>query len=351
MGAIEELLPQSVASGVAKSGDLSPDEVNDTMDTIVDIGVECEAFVALRDLATLVARRRGMNVEGFVSQLMRLFSPRNDNERDMMEVGWGINELDGELQTPGGLLSNTGPESSQRRLRRFRSEPQLAADKNRRRHFSFEPGDDRLGVLNDQLTEFERNRPKSPAGSQSTKSSEDQHELLERMSGCSLSRSQTLSADAPKPSKIPSPLHQPTLGRPRRENSSSSLRTVSGRDRYRLDDRRDSRSSVLTAFRQNSSGSLRRPESASRSSSITNFRQTDMELRESSGSNRFRNNAVALAAARAASNNSASEPKPSEPEKDDRSSSAPYSPIQLHSTAGKSTFPPFSENDCPPKRG
>lgn len=342
LGTIAESSTQSVPSGVNIADDSSPVEANDIVEPIMDIGVECEAFVALRELAALVARRRGMDVEAFVSQLMRLFSNDNDGGRDTIEGELTAKESGREAQTLDGVLLDTRSGLSQRRLRRFRSEPQLAAD-NRRRHFSFEPGDDHLGMLNEQLREFERNRPKSPAGSQSTNSSASQDGLLELTTpGRSLSSSQTLGADAPKPSKIPSPLHQATLGRPRRENSSSSLRTVSGRDRYRLDDRRDSRSSVLTAVRPDSNGSLRRPEPASRSSSITNFRPTDIENRDPNGRNRLRNSTVALAAARVANSNHAAEPKVSE------TSNATY---PQHSALGKTTFSPSTENEYPPKRG
>jgi hypothetical protein len=346
MGTITEPTTDPLADSIPTSNNCSPNEPSPLMASGMDIAVECEAFVALRDLATLVARRRGMDVESFVRQLMKLYSTPEETGCDISTTAESnVRDRGADPQTPGGSHLGTSPPFSRPLLRRFRSEPHLAAGKDRHRHFSFEPGDDHLGKLNDQLLEFERNRPKSPAGSQSTKSSETQNDLdiQEQLS----SHSQGLSADAPRPSKIPSPMHHPALVRPRREGSSSSVKTVSGRDRHRLDDRRDSRSSVVTAFRQNSDGSLRRPETASRSSSTTSFRHTEADTRDLNGGNRLRNSAAALAAARVANNNSVQNQQASETRKEDVSSTATYSRTQKHFPSSKSTLSRYSENDHP----
>ena len=106
------------------------------------------------------------------------------------------------------------------------------SEQKRRRHFSFEPGDDFAFP-----TALAAHLPESVPQSQghSTESS-------------------PLSADAPKPSKIPSPIQQPAFGNVRREGSVPTLRSL---DSPVQDDRRDSRSSVLTVFRENSHGSMR----------------------------------------------------------------------------------------------
>jgi hypothetical protein len=291
---------ESLYSGFSLSGDTLPDEVgmSTSADAAIDPGVECEAFVALRELATLVARRRGIDVSSFVTKLMLLYSNADSSEKDDSDSEFGMFKPNATQRALGGADGGGSPSFYQSRLRQSRSEPQLTAG-NVRRHFSFEPGDDEIGMLNDELKKYELNRPKSPAGSQSTISSGSDYHSLEQSEG-SLSGAQTLSAETPKPSKIPSPLQQPILGRPRRENSTSSLQTVSSRTI--LEERRGSRSSILTAFRENSSGSLRRPQPTSRASSFGGFtsqHQPDNDHQKDAANPR--NNVAALAAARAAS--------------------------------------------------
>jgi hypothetical protein len=113
----------------------------------------------------------------------------------------------------------------------------------------------------------------------------------------STSSSQTLGADLGKPSKIPSPVQ--TLGRSRREASASSIQSISVRPQ---DSRRGSRSSVVTVFRENSSGNIR-PELQSRDSSMNKLHTSDSPpvSRDQLGGTRLRDNAMAIAAARAAS--------------------------------------------------
>jgi hypothetical protein len=304
-------LPQSMESEFSVSGDPLPDEIEASKAVLLNSGVECEAFVALRDLGSLVARRRGINADEFVDNLLLIFlTSDKDDSRQIYPEPPG-DENDTFIVSP----ESSGQEMSERtpngHLRYIRSQPHLGSeDQRRRRHFSFEPGDDQLKVLGNDIEIYH-----SREGSQGTVSPE-LHHVVEAQSEASSSRRQTLNAELQRPSKIPSPLHGPPLGRIRREASVSSMQSASFRPQ--LDDRRDSRSSIVTAIRE-SSGSLRlqlanrsssinnrRPQSTSRNSSINDLRQAEgYHLDEPTGSLRNCNSNMALAAARAADNASA----------------------------------------------
>lgn len=276
-------------------GDPLPDEVDPSVvvQTPADLALESEAFVALSELATLVARRRGIDAEVFITKLMSLYAAEDENKQtqEADEPQEALTMTEG--SDDGQQLLNQQPQDSEARLRHFKSQPQL-----RRRHFSFDPGQDDVGIFNEGLRRRESTRPKSPAGSQSTVSSDSQDGMEGSVEPSpQLSRTLTLGADAPKPTKIPSPLHRPSFGSTRRESSTSSLKTV----KYRMEPKRDSRSSVITAFRETPSGSIRGAQSTSRASSVQNLRLTENDdPRNSNGSLKLRTGVVALAAARAA---------------------------------------------------
>jgi hypothetical protein len=304
-------LPQSMDSGFSVSGDPLPDEIEASKAALLDSGVECEAFVALRDLGTLVARRRGIDAENFVDNLMLVFLTADKEDSRQIDPEPPGNEEDTfivALASSGQDMSKWTPN---RHLRHVRSQPHLSSeDQRRRRHFSFEPGDDQLRALANDIDIYQ-----SREDFQGTVSPE-LHHVFQSQSETPLSRCQTLSAEIQRPSKIPSPLHSPPLGRVRREASVSSLQSVSFRPQ--LDGRRDSRSSIVTAIRE-SSGSLGpqlvsrsssinnwRPQSASRNSLINNLRQAEgHHSEEPTGSPRIRNSNMALAVARAADSASA----------------------------------------------
>lgn len=298
-------ITSSAASGFSEStGDPLPDEATMLNSTTMKTTIECEALVALRELGTLVARRQGLRVDKFNNGLMELFSTTKGPEAPFQS----INEEDEDMQTSPLHKSYEGSGSQQdltprRPLRKFQSQPQLNMKRKHRRQFSFEPGADQLqalkdefGTHNDQILNSESDDSDTPLLLQAHRPT------LDSQSTNSASSLQTLNADFDKPSKIPSPVQASGRVHPRRENSASSQHSVYVGSE---ESRRDSRSSVTTAFevRTNSSGNVR--PSQSRTGSRQNILAAD-NSRDQSGRTRLRNNAMALAAARAAGNGSQS---------------------------------------------
>jgi len=160
-------------------------------------------------------RRRGSTErEGCVDEVRTLLSATN------VDAYWQpTEEPRPQPLSPFQGLTKHGHET-RRSLRRFQSQPQLSTDPKRGRHFSFELGDDRLERFESAVNA----RPQSVVSTRS---------------------SQTLRAELQRASNIPSPVG--TLGRGRREEATGRLQTVFAR---RTDGRRDSRSSVRTAFRE-----------------------------------------------------------------------------------------------------
>ncbi|KAF2660646.1 hypothetical protein K491DRAFT_571115, partial [Lophiostoma macrostomum CBS 122681] len=229
---------QSLSPAFSTSGDPLLGETELPPTTTLVPAIECEAFVALRELAALVARRRGFHVERFVANLMRLYS--DGDEKDVGQAD--MQTYSGDRVSTPQMTDDGSPTLTPRHLlRHFRSQPFLSADENRRRHFSFEPGDDQLKALDDELKKYAMQRPRSPAGSQSTGSSGN-HDLA--LVDPNTETSMTLSTENSKPSKIPSPLQRPSYGHVRRENSGATFQSPPSR-RGQCD-RRDSSSSVRT---------------------------------------------------------------------------------------------------------
>ena len=329
--AILEERSHSLQSGFSVSGDPLPDEMTETTATNIEPGVECEAFVALKELAALVARRRGINTQAFTSKLLELYLS-TETLRDIKEGSHSTKEaVHIECQTSEQEKADNGLTLQERRVQRLRSQPQMGD----RRHFSFEPGDDQLSELNDRLRSPDYVRPKSPAGSQSTRSSDEDgfHFMLPQDGSVT---TPMLTADVAKPSKIPSPVQRPSLSHVRRETSTSSMQTASSR--YLNDDRRDSRTSVLTAVRKGSSGSVPRPHFTSRSSSINNLRQTEGQTKLQTGSLRSQASLATIAAIRAVEGNS--------PGKDGEQTQT----VRCARSHTRLRNGPVPENDVPPQR-
>jgi hypothetical protein len=338
MGATQ-FIASSAASGCSDStGDPLSDEIMASNPVNMEPTVECDAFIALRELGALVARRRGLKVESFNDGLMKLFSNtrgaddpfesiQEEEEEDTQITAFNRNSESGK---PGQIQTSEPP------LRRFQSQPQLDVKHKHCRQFSFEPGADQLLAFKEEL-----GTPKAQAQNSDSEDSDtplllQDHHLASGSQSVMSASPQILNADFDKPSKIPSPVQ--TLGRvrPRRENSASSIHSKTN------DNRRDSQSSIQTAFRSNSSRNLRPLQS--RNSSIQNLRAADSSLpsKDHSSGLRLRNNAMALAAARAAGNGS--QTSLSEGGGSSRNSSRPPVSRAVHKEGlGK------VENDNPPK--
>ncbi|KAF2827665.1 hypothetical protein CC86DRAFT_349335 [Ophiobolus disseminans] len=281
---VQSFANSSLNSGF--SGDPLPDELSPPSPVPVELTAESDAFVALRELGTLVARRRGLDADTFVNKLMTLFSDTEKVEGDTKAVQQSKPVDDhGRSQKP--CIGETTPI---RTLRRFQSQPQLGSDIKRRRHFSFEPGEDHLHALQEEST------PNASAKSQKTPSipGSPASDILLRSEGLD-SPYQVPTPDPQNLSKIPTPVHP--FGSLRREASVSSLQSKQATS---SDGRHTSQSSILTAFRENQNGA-KRPSSSSRSSSINNLRGTDASpsSTEQPGNVRVRNSVVSLVTTRA----------------------------------------------------
>ncbi|KAF2849300.1 hypothetical protein T440DRAFT_452633 [Plenodomus tracheiphilus IPT5] len=224
---------------------------------------ELDAFIALRELGGLVAERRGIEADIFVDGLMALLSNINKVQSCRQSPDeTHQSPLSTSRRKPQFLSRDAGGLALTRRrtLRRFQSQPQLSIHHQLRRHFSFDLGDDQLH----ELEEFDT-YAHSPAGSSSSaldmsQSPQQDSIMLRTHSAISTPSSQTLSAESQRPSKIPSPVG--TLGRTRREDSTSSLQTVIARP---ADGRRDSNSSIRTGT---SANNLRASESTAASKAL-----------------------------------------------------------------------------------
>jgi hypothetical protein len=290
-------LPKSIDSEFSVSGDPLPDEIEASKAALLGSKVECGAFVALRDLGTLVARRRGIDADKFVENLMLLFLTTDEEDSRRIDLELRGDKEETLIVAPSSPDLEMSGWTPNHHLRRIQSQPYLIYDdQRRRRHFSFEPGDDQVGALENGIDIYQ-----SQENAQETVSPEFHH-TFESQLEASLSRRQALNAELRRHSKIPSPLRDHSFGRVRREISVSSILSVSITPQ--LIDQRDPRPSIVTAIR-GSSGSLR-PQSASRSSSINDWRLADVRHpNELTGSLWIQSSNMALAAARAADNASA----------------------------------------------
>ncbi|KAF2011741.1 hypothetical protein BU24DRAFT_288335 [Aaosphaeria arxii CBS 175.79] len=228
-----------------------------TMDPVV----ETEAFVALRELATLVARRKGIDHNRFTSQVLELLFISDMHSHDEQDEFERNDATDPRVSGETSQADLIHQSYSHRSLEENSEQSQCPAMAKSRRHFSFEPGDDFLKSLNENFLEpklsqelemFKNNRPKSQAGSQSTQSSGTCSPSLDQMLASDLKESQVLGADTRRSSKIPSPVHKPLIAAQRRESSRSN----SHKSTSLIGTRRISNSSIITTIRQESNEAL-----------------------------------------------------------------------------------------------
>jgi hypothetical protein len=199
-----------------------------------------------------------------------LFEPCAPDQRKDEESG-----VSDKISVRGGRGTRNvaiNDKTPQRTLRKFQSQPQLTSEKRRRRHFSFEPGEDQLLALDEKMRENNASRHYSV----SMKSGSPQllghpHEFNANLSPeVSTPWQSATQHDSYNASKIPSPVQ--VYGSVRREGSISSLQSATAKS---ADSRHNSLSSVLTAFRDNHNVNLR-PSSSSRSSSFNTQRSAEM---------------------------------------------------------------------------
>ncbi|KAL1602732.1 hypothetical protein SLS60_006153 [Paraconiothyrium brasiliense] len=146
---IDDSVPRSIDSGFSGNGDPLPDEVEPSP-VMVEPAVDLEAFVALKELGTLVARKRGIDTDKFLTGLMQLYSMPPDNIEHKPKFG-----APGQVITtsPFEPVGNTCKASSNMKdaVRQVRSQPPIGSVQRNRRHFSFEPGDDQAAALERQF--------------------------------------------------------------------------------------------------------------------------------------------------------------------------------------------------------
>lgn len=260
-GQIDELQPVlgSMNSRLSNTRNALPEKALMCETRLMESVNECDVFIELRELGKLVALRRGLKTDDFVDGLMKLFldtgveehnqgsREHSNEERQLQSTPPKDDEVHQKLRVEKGITSNPT-------LRRFQSQPQLSSDQKRRRHFSFEPGDDHLQALEENFILDDANQDISnSSGSDSQTSVSSQIPTRRSQPGESNHSLQPMNLELQKLSKIPSPVQ--TIGRVRQKNSDSSLQSVFTRSNQDL--RRDSRSSILTAFRESPSGQLK----------------------------------------------------------------------------------------------
>jgi hypothetical protein len=239
-------ITQSMESASSRNRNLSSEEIP-PLPALLNPGIESNAMIALQELGTLVARKKGINTGRFIDGLMQLLSMAEHVMEDTEALKLG-NHHSGDTNTEPSENDSAVYQmlTPKHRLRHSRSQPQLDIEQRRRRHFSFEPGDDEIKRLDSDITSYETTQRISPEDVSECDSTD------QLPAPTSLGRQ--LSSDLLKPSRIPSPMQRPALGSIRRKNSLPAVQHA---------DRRTSTSSVLTVFRENANGSV--PQGAQRS--------------------------------------------------------------------------------------
>jgi hypothetical protein len=288
--------------------------------------LECEVFVALKELGILVARRKGLEVSRFVDGLMTLLTcadscqdiigpPTYHRQENEVTIADGCNYL----------AEDVTPRPPSRKPRSL-SYPEH--DHTRRRHFSFEPGDDQMRELDASLHSYDALSQSDSADSGFSSSSAFRlfNDGLETDDDDTTRLLASTSGELPKPTMIPSLVQ--TVGRLRRENSISSLQSVFVKNVQ--DDRHNSRTSIQTAF-QEGAGAIASIKPKSRSSSSQNVHAAESPLgsRERLNSLANRQSNAALAAARAA------EARSNDPSRSDTRPSTATSSSRKRRTAGQ----------------
>lgn len=256
--------------------------------------IECDALIALKELGTLIACRKGLDVARFVNGVMSLITTECAMNTSEHEIKSQISATQEEERVPASDLTPRPP------LRKSEYQSQQRPDQRRRRHFSFEPGDDQVRQLEDGVKSYDSLSRTDSTDSESSLSSAAAFRTFTEGSladNDSTPLLPSLGEDLPKPSLIPSPVQ--TVGCVRRENSMSSLQSVFVKNIQ--DNRHSSRTSIQTAFREGSKANASMG-SKSRSSSNNNLPTAESPLGSKDRVNSLanRHSTAAMAAARAA---------------------------------------------------
>lgn len=284
----------AAASGTLRT--IETVQERNTPDVGLPVGdaIECDALIALKELGTLIACRKGLDVARFVNGVMSLITTECAMNTSEHEIKSQISATQEEERVPASDLTPRPP------LRKSEYQSQQRPDQRRRRHFSFEPGDDQVRQLEDGVKSYDSLSRTDSTDSESSLSSAAAFRTFTEGSladNDSTPLLPSLGEDLPKPSLIPSPVQ--TVGRVRRENSMSSLQSVFVKNIQ--DNRHSSRTSIQTAFREGSNAN-ESMESKSRSSSNNNLPTAESPLGSKDRVNSLanRHSTAAMAAARAA---------------------------------------------------
>ena len=193
-------------STFSSTRDPPPDEVDEPAHSILDArGQEEDFVVALRQLAVVIARRHGVEIKSIIPKLMNLISGGEQLQKQVStseRVNWSFEKI---MVQSDKLKLDSAVYSHEQRLNRFRLQPRLISGHSRHRHFSFAPGDD-TDISSRHQSTSKYHPP--PLKLRDYSSSSDAKTLR---AGASVSKPPPLSSEARKPSKIPSPLNEPSM--------------------------------------------------------------------------------------------------------------------------------------------
>ena len=278
------------------TGDPLPDEVGEPVHSILDArGQEEDFVVALQQLAMVVARRHGAEIETVFPKLMNLISGGEQSQKQVSAPEW-MNWSPEKIRVQSDKLElDSAVYSHERHLKHFRSQPRLISGHSRHRHFSFAPRDD-IDISSRHQSAFTCHPP--PFKPRDYSSSSD---AKTPRAGAAVSKPPPLISEARKPSKTPGPLNEPSMTHLRRGDSGFSLlTTIHHGGTGQRESSSSSLQSVVTAVHHDSRRTSRTTSNRSSSNGAGYFAGQRLVKQRNSLRNSLRNSAVALAAARAA---------------------------------------------------
>ena len=284
-------LPKFAALKLAKTSQDALEVIDSKVTQQLNDSLECDALIALRELGAQVARRRGMDVSSFVNGLSNLLSFAESTS------GSSIGDTAPCSPTSDGYLkASTDDVTLKPRPHKLLTRIRQDEDQKSQRHFSFDPGDDHMFTDLRSYDPLSRTKPTDNVSPSSSEASLTLEGSLREGDNDSVSQFPSAVVDITKQSMIPSPVQR--VGSIRRENSGSSPQSMFIKNIQ--DDRRNSRASVQTVFRNTSSANISsRSKSTGSSSRTLDVAESPLRSKERPSSLANQPNA-ALAAARVA---------------------------------------------------